>query len=142
MKWIYALGLAAVLSGCPQSNSPAGGQARVLSSVSEPNLEAKCPVIRGDYIILKGENLGVAADWLSGANKVIFFDNVTASNVELTQVDNPGTLVLKVPSAAQTGPLVVEVGGVRSAPIDVIVAEVRPTQAVGECVYPKAPVTR
>ena len=138
MKWIYALGLAAVLSGCPQSNPPAGGQARVLSSVSQPNLST-CPVIRGDYIIIKGENLGVAADWQSGANKVIFFDNVTASNVELTQAANPGTLVLKVPSAAQNGPLVVEVGGVRSAPIEVKVTDIRPTQAIGECVYPPAP---
>ena len=138
MKWIYALGLAAVLSGCPQSNPTAGGQARVLSSVSEPNLST-CPVIRGDYIIIKGENLGVAADWQSGANKVIFFDNVIASNVELTQAANPGTLVLKVPSAAQNGPLVVEVGGVRSAPIEVKVTDIRPTQAIGECVYPSAP---
>ena len=138
MKWIYALGLAALLSGCPQSNPPAGGQARVLSSVSQPNLST-CPVIRGDYIIIKGENLGVAADWQSGANKVIFFNNVIASNVELTQANNPGTLVLKVPSAAQNGPLVVEVGGVRSAPIEVKVTDIRPTQAIGECVYPPAP---
>lgn len=138
MKWIYALGLAALLSGCPQSNPPAGGQARVLSSVSQPNLST-CPVIRGDYIIIKGENLGVAADWQSGANKVIFFNNVIASNVELTQATNPGTLVLKVPSAAQNGPLVVEVGGVRSAPIEVKVTDIRPTQAIGECVYPPAP---
>ena len=138
MKWIYALGLAAVLSGCPQSNPTAGGQARVLSSASEPNLST-CPVIRDDYIIIKGENLGVAADWQSGANKVIFFDNVIASNVELTQAANPGTLVLKVPSAAQNGPLVVEVGGVRSAPIEVKVTDIRPTQAIGECVYPPAP---
>ena len=138
MKWIYALGLAALLSGCPQSNPTAGGQARVLSSVSQPNLST-CPVIRGDYIIIKGENLGVAADWQSGANKVIIFDNVIASNVELTQAANLGTLVLKVPSAAQNGPLVVEVGGVRSAPIEVKVTDIRPTQAIGECVYPPAP---
>lgn len=138
MKWMYALGLAALLSGCPQSNPAAGGQARVLSTVSEPNLSI-CPVIRGDYIILKGENLGVAADWQSGANKVIFFDNVVATNVELTQAVNPGTLVLKVPIAAKDGPLVVEVGGVKSAPIDVKVTDIRPTQAIGECVYPPAP---
>ena len=138
MKWIYALGLAAVLSGCPQSNPTAGGQARVLSSASEPNLST-CPVIRDDYIIIKGENLGVAADWQSGANKVIFFNNVIASNVELTQAANPGTLVLKVPSAAQNGPLVVEVGGVRSAPIEVKVTDIRPTQAISKCVYPSAP---
>ena len=139
MKWIYALGLAAVLSGCPQSNPTAGGQTRVLSSVSQPNLST-CPVIRDDYIIIKGENLGVAADWQSGANKVIFFDNVIASNVELTQMADPGTLVLKVPSAAQNGPLVVEVGGVRSAPIEVKVTDIRPTQAIDElCVYPSAP---
>ena len=138
MKLIYALGLATVLSGCPQSNPPAGGQARVLSSVSQPNLST-CPVIRGDYIIIKGENLGVAVDWQSGANKVIFFDNVIASDVELTQPANKGTLVLKVPSAAQNGPLVVEVGGVRSAPIEVKVTDIRPTQAISKCVYPSAP---
>lgn len=138
MNWMYAVGLAALLSGCPQSNIPAGGQARVLSSVSEPNLST-CPVIRGDYIIIKGENLGIAADWKSGANKVIFFDNVAASDVELTQAVNPGTLVLKVPSAAQNGPLAVEVGGVRSSPIEVKVTDIRPTQAIGECVYPAAP---
>ena len=140
MKWIYALGLAALLSGCPQSNPVAGGQARVLSTGSTPDLST-CPVIRDDYIIIKGENLGLAADWKSGANKVIFFDNAIASNVELTQADNPGTLVLKVPKAAKDGPLVVEVGGVRSAAIEVKVTDVRPTQAIGECVYPKAPVT-
>ncbi len=139
MKWMYALGLAAVLSGCPQSNPAAGAQARVLSSISQPNLAASCPVIRGDYIVLKGENLGVAADWQNGANKVIFFDNVVADNVELTQAANPGTLVLKVPIAAKDGPLVVEVGGVRSAPIEIKVAEVRLTQVIGECVYPPAP---
>ncbi len=139
MKWMYALGLAAMLSGCPQSNPAAGGQARVLSNVSEPNLAANCPVIRDNYIALKGENLGVAADWKSGANKVIFFDNVVATDVELTQAVNPGTLVLIVPIAAKDGPLVVEVGGVRSAAIEVKVTDVRPTQAIGECVYPPAP---
>jgi hypothetical protein len=144
MKWTFVvcgLALTALLSSCPQNNQMAGGQARVLSSVSEPNLTT-CPVISNDYILLKGENLGVAADWKSGANKVIFFDNVTvpASDVELTQEGNPGTLILKVPATAQTGPLVVEVGGIRSAPIEVKVTDVRTMQAVGECVYPPAPV--
>lgn len=143
MKWIYALGLAALLGACSQGNSPAGGQARVLSSVSEPNLST-CPVIRRDYIIIKGENFGVSADWVSGANKVIFFDNVTvpAADAELTQANNPATLLVKVPQLAQSGALVVEVGGVRSAPIDVSVADVRSAQAIGECVYPKAPIAR
>ena len=148
MKWIYALGLAALLSGCPQSNSPqgnspAGGQARVLSSVSEPNLST-CPVIRSDYIIIKGENFGVAADWISGTNKVIFFDNVTvpAADAELTQADNPATLLVKVPMSAQSGALVVEVGGVKSEPINVTIADVRSAQAIGECVYPKPPILR
>ena len=143
MKWIYALGLAALLSGCPQGNSSAGGRARVLSSASEPNLTT-CPVIRSDYIIIKGENFGVAADWISGTNKVIFFDNVTvpAADAELTQADNPATLLVKVPMSAQSGALVVEVGGVKSEPINVTIADVRSAQAIGECVYPKPPILR
>lgn len=140
MKWMYAIGLAVLLSGCPQGNSPAGGQARVLSSVSEPNLST-CPVIRSDYIIIKGENFGVGADWVSGANKVIFFNNVTvpAADAELTKANNPATLLVKVPKSAQSGPLVLEVGGVRSAPIEVTVADVRTAQVIGDCVYPTAP---
>jgi hypothetical protein len=140
MKWMSVVALAALLSACPQTDPIAGGKAKVLSSVSEPNL-ATCPVIRGEFIAIKGENFGVAADWQTGVNKVIFFDNVTVptKDAELTQTGNPATLLVKVPTAAQSGPLVLEVGGVRSEAVSVIVADVRTNQAVGDCVYPTAP---
>ncbi len=137
MKKVFvAIGLMLLFVACPQSNVGIS-KARVLSSISNPNLET-CPIIRTQYIAIKGENFGVAADWANGTNKVIFFDNVVvpSADVELTQAGNPATLFVKVPSAAQSGPLVVEVAGVTSAPINVIITDFVPSNAVGECIYP------
>jgi hypothetical protein len=137
---VLVFGLAALLVACPQQAS-VGEKALVLASVSQPDLST-CPVIRMQYIALKGSNFGIAADWVSGSNKVIFFDNVVvpSANVELTQAANPATLLVKVPSAAQSGALVVEVAGVKSDPINVIVTDLTLTNAIGVCTYPSIPV--
>ena len=141
MKQFVVLGLAmaALLVACP-GQSVSGGRAKVLSSVSQPDLNT-CPVIRGQYIAIKGENFGTAADWTSGQNKLIFNSEVSVSSpdVELTQAGSPATLLVKVPAAAVTGPLVVEVAGVRSDPINVTVNDFTPNSPVGECRYPASP---
>ena len=140
MKWMLAVGLVTLLSSCPQNLQMGGGQARVLSNVSQPNLST-CTLIRSYYIAIKGENFGVAADWESGANKVIFFDKVVVpvSEATLTQGSNPATLIVKVPTAAQSGPLVLEVAGVKSAPVEVTVADIGASNAVGTCEFPAPP---
>jgi hypothetical protein len=138
--WIIVAIAAGALSACTNTAVNVGGKAKVLSSISQPNLET-CPIIRGDYVAFKGSNFGMAADWVAGNNKVIFSDNVLAAETELTQAGDPATLLVKVPSAAISGPIVLEVGGVKSDPINVTIADVKTQRltaqsAVGECVYP------
>jgi hypothetical protein len=133
--WIVALVAVGALSACTNNSVTVGGKAKVLSSISQPNLET-CPIFRSDYVAFKGNNFGVAADWVAGTNKVIFTENVIATDVELTQAGDPATLLVKVPNAAVSGPVVLEVGGIRSDPITVSIADMTAQSAVGECVYP------
>jgi hypothetical protein len=136
--WILAtiaVSTLSTLSACTNNSVTVGGKAKVLSSISQPNLET-CPIFRGDYVAFKGNNFGVAADWVAGTNKVIFAENVIATDAELTQAGDPATLLVKVPNAAVSGPVVLEVGGVKSDPITVSIADMTAQSAVGECVYP------
>ncbi len=146
MKHWSLIVLAAGLFVSCSGNAPAidgAKKAKVLSSISQPNLET-CPLIIGDYVAFKGSDFGVAADWASGANKVIFTANAPALAVELTQAADPATLLVKVPAGASSGPVVLNVGGVKSDPVEVIVnrfgaTKARPQTAVPDCVYPPKP---
>jgi hypothetical protein len=146
MKHWSLMALAAGLLVSCSGNAPVTGgvkKAKVLSSISQPNLQT-CPLIIGDYVAFKGSDFGLATDWTSGANKVIFTTNVPAVMVELTQASDPATLLVKVPAGAISGPVVLEVGGVKSDPVEVIInsfgaTRAQPQTAVPDCVYPPKP---
>jgi hypothetical protein len=80
-----------------------------------------CPVSAGQWMAFRGRNFGRAEDWKDGTNQVIFFDQVIATQVELTREDNPATLFLRVPEGAQTGPVIVRVEGRESSAFQVTV---------------------
>lgn len=129
-----AIGL--FLSSCSPESSP-GTLPDIQPSILQVEPEQpSCPVRVGQWMAFSGRNFGRAADWENGTNQVIFFDQVIATQVELTREDNPATLFLTVPEGAQTGPVIIRVEGRESSAFHVTVAPqqaLQPQLAVPVC---------
>ncbi len=69
----------------------------------QPDVVAGCPVRAGDWMALKGNAFGTQADWDTGVNHALFppEPGLPAENPEITQGENPATLMFRVP---QGGP--------------------------------------
>lgn len=134
--WGITVAIGLFLSSCsPESSTGTlpDIQPRILQIEPE---QPSCPVRVGQWMAFTGRNFGRTEDWENGTNQVIFFDQVIATQVELTSEDNPATLFLKVPEGAQTGPVIVRVEGRESSAFRVTVEalpEVDPQLAVPTC---------
>ncbi len=109
----------------------------------QPDVVAGCPVRAGDWMALKGNAFGTQADWDTGVNHALFppEPGLPAENPEITQGENPATLMFRVPQGAQSGTLRLHVEGVGDAEILVTVQQVAPQMAVPGCEVPAPPQT-
>ncbi|AEV17196.1 hypothetical protein TCCBUS3UF1_21600 [Thermus sp. CCB_US3_UF1] len=105
----------------------------------QPDVVAGCVVRAGDWMLLKGNTFGSQADWDAGTNYALFPPDLPAEDPEITQAENPATLMFRVPQGAQSGILRVHVEGVGDAEIPVNVQALGVQMAVPGCEVPAPP---
>lgn len=134
--FVYGMMVFMMLSACSREStaeSPPDIQPRILQVEPE---QPSCPVGIGQWMAFTGRNFGQAEDWQKGANQLIFFDQVAATQVTLVREDDPATLFVTVPEGAQSGPVIVRVQGRDSSAFHVTIADpeaIRPQLAVPVC---------
>ncbi len=139
-KFLFSLLLLAACSA-PQGIRTTG-DLRLLSV--QPDVVAGCPVRAGDWMALKGNSFGSQADWDEGKSYALFppEPGLKAEAPEITQAENPATLMFRVPQGAESGILRLHVEGVGDAEIPVTVQGIAPQMAVPGCEIPAPPPPR
>lgn len=134
--WLLLLALAAC--SAPQGIKTTGNLR--IQSV-QPDVVSGCKVRAGDWMALKGNTFGTQAEWDSGTNYALFPPDpgLPAEAPEITQGENPATLMFRVPEGAQSGTLRLHVEGVGDAEIPVSVENLAPQMAVPGCEVPVPP---
>lgn len=134
--WLVLLALAACTA--PQGIKTTGNLR--IQSV-QPDVVSGCTVQAGDWMALKGNTFGTQAEWDSGANHALFppEPGLPAESPEITQAENPATLMFRVPQGAQSGILHLHVEGVGDAEIPVNVQALAAQMAVPGCEVPTPP---
>jgi len=109
----------------------------------QPDVVSGCAVRAGDWMALKGNDFGTQEDWDQGLSYALFppEPGLFAESPEITQLENPATLMFRVPAGAESGILRLHVEGVGEAEIPVNVQEVAPQMAVPGCEVPAPPST-
>ena len=125
---VLAAGLVLVLAACAGTGSlPGVTTVGAITIVGlEPNV-LQCSVAIGDYISVQGTNFGTREQWEAGLFSVTFPPDppgVAATDVQLADlqgVDTPQTLYVRVPTGAQSGTIVIDVGdnGLAQVPIQI-----------------------
>lgn len=134
--WLLLLALAAC--SAPQGIKTTG-KLRIQSV--QPDVVSGCTVRAGDWMALKGNTFGTQADWDAGTNHALFPPDpgLPAENPEITQSENPATLMFRVPPGAESDLLRIHVEGVGDAEIPITVEQVTPQMAVPGCEVPAPP---
>ncbi|WP_114313224.1 hypothetical protein [Thermus caldifontis] len=132
---LLLLGLLAACSA-PQGIKTSGNLQ--IQSVA-PDVVAGCKVRAGDWMALKGNTFGSQADWDAGTNYALFPPGLREENPEITQAQDPATLMFQVPQGAESGLLRIHVEGVGDAEIPVVVEGLTPQMAVPGCEAPTPP---
>ncbi|MDM7323416.1 MAG: hypothetical protein P3W93_000195 [Thermus sp.] len=107
----------------------------------QPDVVSGCKVRVGDWMALKGNSFGTQADWDAGTNYALFPPDpgLLAENPEITQSENPATLMFRVPPGAESGLLRIHIEGVGDAEIPIAVEGTAPQRAVPGCEAPAPP---
>ncbi|MFC0594719.1 hypothetical protein ACFFFP_00720 [Thermus composti] len=132
--WLFLLALAAC--SAPQGIRTTGSLR--IQSV-QPDVVAGCVVRAGDWMALKGNTFGTQAAWDAGTNHALFPPGIPAQEPEITQPQDPATLLFRVPQGAESGLLRLHVEGVGDAEIPITVAPLTPQMAVPTCEAPLPP---
>lgn len=137
-KHLWFLFLALAACSAPQGLRTTGSLR--IQSV-QPDVVAGCQVRAGDWMLLTGNAFGTQEEWDSGTNYALFPPDpgLPAESPEITQRENPATLMFRVPEGAQSGLLRLHVAGVGDAEIPVSVQAVAPQMAVPGCEAPTPP---
>ena len=105
----------------------------------QPDVVSGCAVRAGDWMALKGNDFGTQEDWDQGLSYALFPPGLPAEAPEITQAQDPATLMFRVPHGAESGVLRLHVTGVGEAEIPVVVQGVAPEMAVPGCEVPAPP---
>jgi hypothetical protein len=134
--WLLLLALAAC--SAPQGIKTTG-KLRIQSV--QPDVVSGCTVRAGDWMALKGNTFGTQEEWDAGINRALFPPDpgLPAENPEITQAENPATLMFRVPPGAESGILRIYVEGVGDAEIPIAVGGISPEMAVPGCEVPAPP---
>ncbi|WP_018111214.1 hypothetical protein [Thermus igniterrae] len=132
--WLLLLVLAACTA--PQGIRTTG-KLRIQSV--QPDVVAGCVVRAGDWMALKGNTFGTQEAWDSGVNYALFPPELPAEAPEITQAQDPATLMFRVPQGAESGILRLHVEGVGDAEIPVRVQGMAPQMAIPQCEVPTPP---
>lgn len=139
MKRALLVGLLALAACSAPQGIKTTGSLRVQSV--QPNVVAGCAVRAGDWMAIKGNDFGAQEDWDQGRSYALFPPGLPAEDPEITQAQDPATLMFRVPQGAQSGTLRLHVEKVGEAEIPVVVQGVAPLMAVPGCEVPAPPPT-
>ena len=137
MKRALLVGLLALAACSAPQGIKTTGSLRVLSV--QPNVVAGCAVRAGDWMAIKGNDFGTQEDWDQGLSYALFPPDLPAEDPEITQAQDPATLMFRVPPGAQSGILRLRVEGVGGAEIPVLVLGLAPQMAIPGCEIPAPP---
>jgi hypothetical protein len=137
MKKALLVGLLALAACSAPQGIKTTGSLRIQSV--QPDVVSGCAVRAGEWMALKGNDFGAQEDWDQGLSYAFFPPGLPAEAPEITQFQDPATLMFRVPHGAQSGVLRLHVAGVGDAEIPVNIQEVAPAMAVPGCEAPAPP---